>query len=115
MAYFTGINANNTASIMQKEYPAVFSTFEPEEGTEFLDAFAAERFTGPEWTDYAYSLALWMWKHGRLTDKVRERTMYMIRRGVSLEDYRDPADQRAQALARSQCKEAQHEDPGHCL
>ncbi len=81
------ITGNDLAQDMKYEYRAAFSCNDVETALEKLDAYARREFGGAdeEWCDYVYSLADFMWKHGILTEEIRDRAIDLIDGGFSLE------------------------------
>lgn len=85
-AWNESINGNDTAQDLKTEYQAVFFYHEVEDGVRKLDDYVRRALDEDEWCDYVYSLADYMWKHGILTDEVRERALALIdgRQGLEL-------------------------------
>lgn len=79
------INGNDTAQDLRYEYQAVFFYNDIETAVQKLDAYVREEFTEEDWADYVYSLADFMWKHGILTDDVRNRAIGLIDTGYGLD------------------------------
>ncbi len=89
-AWSVSITGNDTAADLHGEYQAAFSHLPPEEAAARLDAFVEREYGGPDgacWPDYVYSLAMFMWKHGRLTETVRRRALALMDAGAGLELY----------------------------
>ncbi|MBE6924569.1 MAG: hypothetical protein E7466_04940 [Ruminococcaceae bacterium] len=75
------INGNDTAQDLKSEYQAAFFCNDVETALVKIDAFVRRSFDESdveEWAVYYYSLADFMWKHGILTDEVRNRAVEMI-------------------------------------
>ena len=80
-AWSESIYGNDTAQDLKQEYQAVFSRNDAETALKKLDAYVRADFDetdGEEWAAYIYSLADFMWKHGILTEQVRDRAVGMI-------------------------------------
>lgn len=93
-AWGVGITSNDLAQDLKSEYEAVFSTVSPEEGVAMLDHHVREvLLEGQEddetWADYVYSLADFLWRHGMLTQEVRDRALGMIADGDRDDRYRE--------------------------
>lgn len=88
-AWSVSIMGNDTAVDLWYEYKAVFSRLSLDEAVERLDAYVRRELDGDSWPDYIYSLALFLWKHGLLTEPVRIRALDLIRQGTGLELYTD--------------------------
>lgn len=89
-AWSVSINGNDTAEDLRPEYQAVFSCFSPEEAVTRLDAYVQkEGYTEDDMIDYVYSLSWYMWKHGRLTENVRQRAYALMDSGAGLELYEE--------------------------
>lgn len=81
------INGNDTAQDLKSEYQAAFFYNDVETALAKIDAYVRNDFNESdeeEWTSYYYSLADFMWKHGILTDEVRNRAVEMIDSGFGL-------------------------------
>ena len=65
--------------------------FDPNIAVEKLDYFVLNTLQADEdsWPDYVYSLALFMWKHGILTDEIKQRALNLIKSGTGLDLYDD--------------------------
>ena len=61
---------------------------------ERLDAYVRRELDGDVWPDYVYSLALFLWTHGLLTENVRIRALDLIGQGSGLELYPDASQRR---------------------
>lgn len=82
------INGNDTAQDLISEYQAAFCYDDAETALAKIDAHVREHFDESdeeEWASYFYSLADFMWKHGILTDAVRDRAVEMIDSGFGLD------------------------------
>lgn len=80
-AWSESIYGNDTAQDLKREYQAVFSRNDVETALQKLDAYVRADFDETdeeEWASYIYSLADFMWKHGILTEQVRDRALGMI-------------------------------------
>lgn len=80
-AWSESIYGNDTAQDLKQEYQAVFSRNDVETALEKIDAYVRADFDETdeeEWASYIYSLADFMWKHGILTEQVRDRAVEMI-------------------------------------
>lgn len=81
------INGNDTAQDLKSEYQAAFFYNDVETGLAKIDAYVRSMFDETdeeEWCNYYYSLADYMWKHGVLTDEVKDRATEMIDSGFGL-------------------------------
>ena len=92
-AWSVSINGNDFAQDMKLEYMAVFSTFSLEQGIALLDRYVQDKLDGQRdigtWTDYTYSLADFLWKHGLLTPPMRDRALTLIDEKAALDLYSD--------------------------
>lgn len=82
------INGNDTAQDLKPEYQAAFFYNDVETALAKIDAFVRNDFDETdeeEWSCYFYSLAEFMWKHGILTNEVRDRAVEMIDSGFGLD------------------------------
>ena len=93
-AWSVSITENDTAADLRYEYEAAFSRLPPEAAVERLDAYVRRELDGDSWPDYVYSLALFLWKHGLLTENVRIRALDLIGREAGLELYTDASQRR---------------------
>ena len=87
-AWSVSINGNDTAQDLKSEYQAAFFYHDTETALSKIDAFVRRNFDesdAEEWCSYYYSLADFMWKHGILTDAVRNRAIEMIDTGFGLD------------------------------
>lgn len=83
-----GINGNDTAQDLKAEYQAAFLYNDVETALAKIDAYVRQDFDETdteEWSCHCYSLADFMWKHGILTDAVRDRAVAMIDSGFGLD------------------------------
>ena len=81
------INGNDTAQDLKSEYQAAFFYNDVETALAKIDAYVRRAFDESdeeEWASY-YSLSEFMWKHGILTDEVRNRAVEMIDSGFGLD------------------------------
>ena len=86
------INGNDTAQDLKSEYQAAFFYNDVETALAKIDAYVRSMFDETdeeEWCNYYYSLADYMWKHGILTDTVRDCAISMIDSGFGLELWAD--------------------------
>ena len=75
------INGNDTAQDLKSEYQAVFFYNDVDIALKKIDAYVRSMFDETdeeEWCNYYYSLADYMWKHGILTDAIRNQVIHMI-------------------------------------
>lgn len=82
------INGSDTAQDLKSEYQAAFFYNDVETALAKIDAYVRRDFDESdeeEWASYYYSLADFMWKHGILTGKVRNRAVEMIDSGFGLD------------------------------
>lgn len=87
-AWSVSITGNDTAQDLKQEYQAAFFYNDVETALVKIDAYVRRDFDESdqeEWSSYYYSLADFMWKHGILTDTVRDRTIEMIDSGFGLD------------------------------
>ncbi len=87
-AWNASITANDTAQDLRSEYQAAFYYNDVETAVKKLDDYVRTSFGTPDddaWCDYVYSLADYMWKHGILTESVRNRALEMIDTGFGLD------------------------------
>lgn len=106
-AWSASIWGNDTAEDLKMEYQAVFCHNDPETALKKIDAYVRTMFdeSDPEeWCCYRYSLADFLWKHGILTENIRERTVQMIDSGFGLEIWAESGQamlrQRKKALSK---------------
>lgn len=86
-AWSVSITGNDTAQDLKSEYQAAFYYNDVETALAKIEAYAHETFDeadAEQWCDYFYSLADFMWRHGILTDSVRDRALEMIDTGFGL-------------------------------
>ena len=84
------ITGNDTALDMIEEYKVAFSYFDVPTGLEKLDQFVRSNFDESdedEWCAYFYSLADFMWKHGILTDEIRDKAVQMVDSDFGMETW----------------------------
>lgn len=100
------INGNDTAEDLKYEYQAAFFYNDVGIALEKIDAYVRSMFDETdeeEWCNYYYSLADYMWKHGILTDKIRNQVITMIDTGFGLELWKEAGiktlEKRIKALA----------------
>ena len=80
-AWNESINGNDTAEDLKQEYKAAFFYNDVETALQKIDAYVRQNFDESdeeEWGAYIYSLADFMWKHGILTDQIRDQAIHMI-------------------------------------
>ena len=80
-AWSVSIMGNDTAADLRYEYEAAFSHLSPEEAVERLDAYVRRELDRDSWPEYVYSLALFLWRYGLLTENVRIRALDLIGQG----------------------------------
>ncbi|MEG0836057.1 MAG: hypothetical protein RR413_11495 [Christensenellaceae bacterium] len=92
-AWSTSITGNDLAQDLRMEYCAAFIRFAPNTAVKKLDHFVLNTLQADEdsWPDYVYSLAMFMWKHGILTDEIKQRALELIESGAGLDLYDDAA------------------------
>lgn len=91
-AWNSSINGNDTAQDLKSEYQAAFFYNDVKTALTKIDAYVRSEFDESdeeEWCNYYYSLADFMWKHGILTDEVRDCAVEMIDSGFGLELWED--------------------------
>lgn len=100
------ISGNDTAQDLKLEYQAAFFYNDVETALAKIDAYVRSMFDESdeeEWCNYYYSLAEYMWKHGILTDAVRDCAISMIDSDFGLELWADAGtktlEKRKKALA----------------
>ena len=84
----TSINGNDTAQDLKSDYQAAFFYNDVETALAKIDAYVRRAFDESdeeEWASYYYSLSEFMWKHGILTDEVRNHAVEMIDSGFGLD------------------------------
>lgn len=89
-AWSVSITGNDTAADLRSEYAIAFCYHDVETALQKIDAYARQLFQEgeePDWQDYLYSLADFMWKKGILTDAVRDQAIAMIDSGQGLSIY----------------------------
>lgn len=110
-AWSVSINGNDTAQDLKHEYQAAFFYNDVETALAKIDAYVRNDFDESdeeEWSSYYYSLADFMWKHGILTEQVRDRAIEMIDSGFGLDIWaaegRAVLNKRQKALAEFRAK-----------
>lgn len=106
-AWSVSITGNDTAQDLLSEYQAAFFYYDVETALPKIDAYVRDEgineFDEEEWCNYYYSLAMFMWKKGILTDSVRAKAIEMIDSGFGLELWADSGnkvlEKRKKALA----------------
>ena len=106
-AWSVSITGNDTAQDLLSEYQAAFFYYDVETALSKIDAHVRDEgineFDEEEWCNYYYSLAMFMWKKGILTDSVRAKAIEMIDSGFGLELWADSGnkvlEKRKKALA----------------
>ena len=100
------INGNDTAQDLKSEYQAAFFYNDVDIALKKIDAYVRSMFDETdeeEWCNYYYSLADYMWKHGILTDTIRNQVITMIDTGFGLELWKEAGiktlEKRKKALA----------------
>jgi len=91
-AWSVSITGNDTAQDLRSEYQAAFFYNDVDTALEKLEAYVRQEFKPDdedEWCNYYYSLADYMWKHGILTETIRDRVLSMIDSGYGLELYEE--------------------------
>lgn len=88
-AWSTSITGNDTAQDLKSEYQAAFYYNDVDTALAKIDAYVRQcgidESDEEEWCNYCYSLADYMWKHGILTDKIRDYVIYLIDSDFGLE------------------------------
>ena len=82
-----GIMGNDLAMDLMEDYKAAFASLSPNKAVEKLDKENENLLDDDEIFEYYYSLALFMWKHGILTSKVKERALDWIDNKRGLERF----------------------------
>lgn len=102
-AWSVSITGNDAAQDLKKEYQAAFFYNDVETALAKLEAYVRKEYDEDEYCDYYYSLADFMWKHGILTDEVRNKTVEMIDSGTGLDLWEESGtktlDKRKKVLA----------------
>ena len=94
-AWSVTITGNDTAQDLKSEYQAAFFYNDVPTALQKLDSYVRINFNESdeeEWCDYYYSLADYMWKHGILTEEVRDRAVEMIDSGFGLDIWAESGD-----------------------
>lgn len=89
----TGIYSNDTAEEVRDACRDIFAYYDIEEGNQKLFSHFRE-IVEQEWVDddYAsfwYALSDWQWKHGMLTDFVKEKTLLLLERYAGIEEWQE--------------------------
>lgn len=88
IAWNAGVNGNFAAQDLIKEYHAAFFYNDVETALVKIEAYVRNEVCDESdedaWCTYSYSLADFMWRHGILTDAVRNRAVEMIDSGFDL-------------------------------
>ncbi len=86
------VYGNDTAQDLKSEYKAAFLYNDFETALQKIDSYVRGMFDESdeeEWSSYYYSLADFMWKHGILTEEIREKAIEMIDSGFGLDIWAD--------------------------
>lgn len=84
------INGNDTAQDLLDEYKAAFSYFDVDTAVKKIDQYVRTLFDESdedEWCAYYYSLALFMWKKGILTDEIRQKALEMVESDYGMDSW----------------------------
>ena len=88
-AWNIGITSNDTAQDLLSEYQAAFFYYDVDTALNKINTYVRSQGINEndkeEWCNYYYSLALFMWKKGILTDQVRNHAIKMIDEEFGLE------------------------------
>lgn len=90
------ISGNDTAMDLRSEYQAAFYAYDMETALQKIDSCVRASYgiqpDDDDWVNYYYSLADFMWKHGILTDAVRDEAIRLIdtRHGMALYEAEGP-------------------------
>lgn len=110
-AWSVSVTGNDTAQDLISEYQVAFYCYDVETSLKKIDAYVRQDFNESdqeEWCNYYYSLADYMWKHGILTEAVREQAVEMIDSGFGLELWAESGakvlEKRKKALAEFRAK-----------
>lgn len=106
-SWSVSITGNDTAHDLLPEYQAAFFYFDVETALSKIDAYVrnkgVDESNEEEWCDYYYSLAMFMWKKGILTDSVRSKAIEMVDSEFGLEAWAESGktmlEKRKKALA----------------
>lgn len=89
----TGIYSNDTASDVRDICSEIFPFVSVEEGNQIIfQEFKETIHSQIDDDDYAsfwYALADWQWKHGILTDAIREKALELLNRHAGIEDWKE--------------------------
>ena len=105
------ISGNDTAMDLRSEYQAAFYAYDAENALEKIDACVRMDYgiqpDDDDWVNYYYSLADFMWKHGILTDAVRDEAIRLIdtRHGMELYEAEGPTITRKREKLLNEFKE----------
>lgn len=87
----TGIYSNDTAEDVREACQDIFAFYEVEEGNQKLFKCFKELLDSEciddDYASFWYALADWQWKHGMLTEYVKEKTMSLLDAHAGLEQW----------------------------
>lgn len=93
----TGIYSNDIAEDVRDACKDIFALYDVAEGNELLfNHFADDLNQGyidNEYASFWYALADWQWKHGMLSDFVKEKTLSLLKTYAGIEEWEDAGNQ----------------------
>jgi hypothetical protein len=86
------IMGNDTAEDLQSEYRVAFACYEVNKAVRILDEYFNRNYYADEYPDYVYSLALFMYKNGILTEDVKNRALECLEKKIGLNAYEESGE-----------------------
>lgn len=91
-AWSLSIMGNDTAEDLKDEYRVAFACYEVDEAVSIIDKYFEKFYDNDEYPDYIYSLALFMYKNGILTESVKNRALECLEKKIGLDIYAESGE-----------------------
>ncbi len=89
-AWGTGIYSNDTAEDLRDTCKDIFAFYDNEEGNrrifEIFAELIAQKQIDNDYASFWYALADWQWKHGLLTENIKEKAVTLLSDYAGIEE-----------------------------
>ncbi len=89
----TAIYSNDLACDVRDDCKEIFAFYDVEEGNSILfkeyESIVEQSFIDNEYASFWYALADWQWKHGMLTQSIKDKTLGLLDSYAGIEDWEE--------------------------
>lgn len=97
-AWGTGIYSNDTAADLRDTCKDIFAFYDVEDGNrrifEIFAELIAQKQIDNDYASFWYALADWQWKHGMLTENIKEKAVTLLSDYAGIEEWEESGNKR---------------------